>query len=134
MIVDCMRWYCHPSGMQSTINDHGNIQAKPPDLRTINVVYKTGSPNGRSGNMIITPQIRICKIIMCWYKCICSLPLPPDVRLMYIIRKIKTLKMQGLHAKKLLRLFSPKSTPTYLGCNACSYVKQNASKQWCCGR
>ena len=70
-----------------------NIQTKPPDLRTINVVYETGSPNGRSGNVIITPQIRICKIIMCWYKCICSLSLPPDVRLMYIIRKIKALKM-----------------------------------------
>ena len=58
MIVDCMRWYYHPSGVYSpcNISDHGNIQTKPADLTTINVVLKTGSQNGRSGNMIITPK------------------------------------------------------------------------------
>ena len=40
-----------------TISDHRNIEtSKPADLRTINVVLKTGSQIGRSGNVIITPQ------------------------------------------------------------------------------
>ena len=59
----------------------------------------------------------------------CPSPLMSDVRLMHIIiTKIRWT------CQKLLLLFSLESTPTYLGCSACSYVKQEASKKWYCAR